>query len=92
MGEREYQICTNCVMDTTDWSTNFDDKGVCNHCTNFYDNIKPNWHPDENSANEIHMIAEKIRKEAKGKKHDCILGFSGGVDSSFPKASKPWPG
>lgn len=81
--KREYQICTNCVMDTTDWSTTFDDAGVCNHCSNFYENIKPNWHPDAESESLLVSLAEKIRKEGKRKKYDCIIGFSGGVDSSY---------
>ena len=38
---RPYQICTRCVMDTTDSKITFDEKGVCDHCRNFDKNIKP---------------------------------------------------
>ena len=33
--KRDYQVCTNCVMDTTDSKITFDEKGVCDHCHNF---------------------------------------------------------
>jgi len=79
----KYQICTNCVMDTTDPKNKFDDRGFCRHCRNFYKNILPNWHTDERGWNEIQRIAEKIRREGVGKEFDCIMGLSGGVDSSY---------
>ena len=47
MQQREYQICTNCVMDTSDSLISFDENGVCDHCNNFYQNIVPNWTPNE---------------------------------------------
>src|SRR5687768_15216280 len=42
-----YQICTNCVMDTSDSKIMFDERGVCDHCDTFHRKIKPNWHTDE---------------------------------------------
>ncbi len=83
MTKREYQICTNCVMDTSDSRITFDEKGVCDHCNDFYENVKPNWHTDDRGKNELLKIVEKIKKESKGKDFDCILGMSGGVDSSY---------
>ena len=83
MSKREYQICTNCVMDTTDSNIVFDDKGVCDHCNTYYKDIKPNWHTDERGESEIKAIVEKIKKEGKGKDFDCIMGMSGGIDSSY---------
>lgn len=80
---REYQICTNCVMDTTDSKITFDENGVCDFCNSYYKVILPHWHPDENSENELIKVAEKIKKSGKGKKYDCILGMSGGTDSSY---------
>lgn len=79
----EYQICTNCVMDTTDPKNTFDEGGVCRHCRNFYKNILPNWHTDEKGWESIQRIVEKIKKEGTGKEFDCIMGMSGGVDSSY---------
>lgn len=83
MSSKEYQVCSNCVMDTTDSLIQFDDRGYCDHCNNYYDNIIPNWHPDEIGAEKLHEIVEQIKKEGEGKKFDCIIGISGGVDSSY---------
>jgi N-acetyl sugar amidotransferase len=80
---REYQICSNCVMDTSDTRIVFDEKGVCDHCNDFYANVKPNWHTDERGKAELAKIVEKIKADGKGKDFDCILGLSGGVDSSY---------
>lgn len=81
--KRKYQICTNCVMDTSDSKITFDKNGVCDHCNNFYKNILPNWHTDDRGWQTIQKVAKKIRKEEKNKDFDCILGTSGGVDSSY---------
>lgn len=78
-----YQICTNCVMDTSDSKIIFDEKGVCDHCNDFYKNVLPNWHTDEKGKAELEKIVSQIKKEGKGKDFDCILGMSGGVDSSY---------
>lgn len=81
--EREYRRCTQCVMDTTDSKISFDEHGVCDHCRNFEKNIKPYWKPSENRFDELERIASKIRKEGEGREYDCILGLSGGADSSY---------
>lgn len=83
MSERPYQICTNCVMDTSDPEIKFDQNGRCDFCDNYYNSILPSWNLGEKGEKELKTIAEKIKKEGKGKKHDCIIGFSGGVDSSY---------
>lgn len=80
---REYQRCTRCVMDTTDSKITFDANGVCDHCRNFDKNIAPYWKPQENRFDELEQMAQKIRNKGKGKKYDCILGLSGGADSSY---------
>lgn len=80
---RVYQICTNCVMDTSDSKINFDEKGVCDHCNDFYRNTLPNWHTGEDGRKELDKVVVKIKKEGEGKEFDCILGMSGGVDSSY---------
>jgi len=81
--KRSYQICKNCIMDTTDSSIIFDEKGVCDYCNNYYNNILPNWHPDETGEREIMKIVNQIKKEGQGKEHDCLMGISGGLDSSY---------
>ncbi len=83
MAERTYQICSNCIMDTSDTRIVFDENGICDHCNDFYKNVKPNWHTDEKGKTQLTTIVDKIKKEGKGKDFDCILGLSGGVDSSY---------
>ncbi|HAS6025456.1 TPA: N-acetyl sugar amidotransferase [Vibrio vulnificus] len=80
---RENQICTNCVMDTTDSKITFDSKGVCDHCNDFYENVQPNWHTDEKGHLELERIITKIKKDGEGRDFDCIMGMSGGADSSY---------
>ena len=80
---RPYQICTRCVMDTTDSKITFDKNGVCDHCHNFDMNIKGNWNPDVERLEELEAIAQKIRKDGEGREYDCIIGLSGGADSSY---------
>ncbi len=80
---KKYQICTNCVMDTSDSRIVFDQNGMCDHCNDFIQNVKPNWVVNEESKLRLKRIIEKIKKEGKGKDFDCILGLSGGVDSSY---------
>lgn len=80
---REYQICTNCVMDTSDSNITFDDKGVCDHCRGFKDHVEPNWHPNATGEQMFAKVVEKIKEDGKGRDFDCILGMSGGLDSSF---------
>lgn len=83
MNIENHTVCTNCVMDTTDSKIVFDEKGVCDHCNTFYKDIEPKWHPDDKGWAEISKIADDIKKEGEGKDFDCIIGMSGGIDSSY---------
>ncbi len=83
MSNLDIKTCTNCVMDTTDSKIVFNEKGVCDHCNTFYKDIEPQWHPDEKGWAEISKIADDIKKEGEGKDFDCIIGMSGGIDSSY---------
>lgn len=83
MSKRQYQICNNCVMDTSDSMIKFDEKGVCDHCNTFYTYTLPNWHTDERGQNDLHEIVKKIKRDGVGKDFDCIIGMSGGIDSSY---------
>ncbi len=83
MNKREYQICTNCVMDTTDPEISFDEKGICNHCRRFENEIKPRWFPNKEGRKKLDKIIEQIKIDGKGKEYDCVIGLSGGVDSSY---------
>ncbi len=80
---RTYQICTKTIMDTSDAEIFFDENGVSDYYHNFQKNILPNWHTDEKGYKELMRIAENIKIEGKGKDFDCIIGLSGGLDSSY---------
>jgi N-acetyl sugar amidotransferase len=79
---RPYKICSNCIMDTSDSNITFDDKGWCDYCNNYHTKILPYWHPDERGRQELLSTVERIKRDGKGKDHDCLIGLSGGVDSS----------
>jgi N-acetyl sugar amidotransferase len=70
-------------MDTTDSNIRFDGQGVCEYCNNFDHNIVPHWHTDGRGQENLLRAAERIRAEGKGREFDCILGLSGGLDSSY---------
>lgn len=80
---RPYQICTHCVMDTTDSAIVFDDSGVCDHCNTFQTKVLPNWDTGAAGRAELGRIVEIIHKNGKGRDFDCIIGMSGGIDSSY---------
>lgn len=81
--KRDYQMCTNCVMDTTDSKIVFDEKGVCDHCNTYYSDILPNWHTGEKGDKALKEIVTRIKNEGEGKDFDCLMGMSGGIDSSY---------
>lgn len=70
-------------MDTSDPNIRFDQYGVCEYCNNFHSVIEPNWHTDARGAAELATYADKIKSHGKGKDFDCIIGISGGLDSSY---------
>ena len=80
---RNYQICTSCVMDTSDSNITFDELGVCDHCNGFRTHVAPKWHPNETGRQMFAHTVEEIRQSGKGKPFDCIIGLSGGLDSSY---------
>jgi N-acetyl sugar amidotransferase len=80
---RAYQVCTRCVMDTTDPTITFDSEGVCSHCHYFDNNITPAWPTPEQGKVELERMLEKVKAYGQGKQYDCIIGLSGGVDSSY---------
>jgi N-acetyl sugar amidotransferase len=79
----KFQQCIKCVMDTSDPLIYFDKEGVCNHCKNFekkYAEIPKVKYTD---SIELRKVVSEIKLSSINKKYDCILGLSGGVDSSF---------
>ena len=81
---RIYKRCTNCVMDTTDPKITFDKEGMCDHCQSFYKNTIPNWpYKNKGAKKELNKMISKIKEYGKDKDYDCIIGMSGGIDSSY---------
>jgi N-acetyl sugar amidotransferase len=83
MKKREYQMCINCIMDTSDPNITFDARGRCDYCNNFHSTIKPSWNTGHEGELALKLIADKIKKEGQGRDFDCIIGLSGGLDSSY---------
>jgi N-acetyl sugar amidotransferase len=81
--ERKYQICTRCIMDTTDVEITFDDKGHCNHCSEYF-RLSPlyAYHGEKTDASLKELVTQ-IKKDGEGKPYDCVIGVSGGVDSTY---------
>jgi len=80
---RDYLICSNCIMDSSDSGISLDSRGWCDYCNNYYRNILPNWHPNGRGERLIAPVIDAIRGSGKGRDHDCLIGVSGGVDSSY---------
>ncbi|MGX5173689.1 N-acetyl sugar amidotransferase [Aliikangiella sp. IMCC44653] len=80
---KNYSICQRCIMDESDPNLVVYEDGVCEYCRNFENNIKPSWDTGEVGKRNLMRIAQKIKKEGEGKDFDCIIGLSGGLDSSY---------
>lgn len=79
----EIKICKKCIMDSSDPNIIFDENGICHHCKNFSISIEPNWQTNEDGSFQLEKLSESIKKDSKGRDFDCIIGLSGGLDSSF---------
>jgi N-acetyl sugar amidotransferase len=78
-----FQRCTRCAMDTTDTAISFNEDGVCNHCR-LFDRLAAEYvfGGAEGSA-KLGEIVARIKRDGTGKPYDCIMGVSGGVDSTY---------
>jgi N-acetyl sugar amidotransferase len=70
-------------MDTSDPKITFDSRGRCDHCTNFYRRVQPKWQPNEAGFKVLQKKVEQIKKAGAGREFDCLIGISGGADSSY---------
>lgn len=78
-----YRICTRCVMDTTDPELTFDENGVCDKCHK-YDRVYAEYvHEPEDGKRRLDELAARIKEDGEGRRYDCIIGLSGGVDSTY---------
>ena len=83
MTTRQYQVCNNCVMDTTDKTLTFDENGLCPRCNEYRQRIVKEWNHGNGHEAELNKLLNDIKKSGQGKEYDCILGLSGGLDSSY---------
>ena len=82
-GERPYRICARCVMDTSDRDITFDESGVCNHCHTFAEHAARRLMPMAERTRELERVVGEMKAAGRGREYDCILGVSGGVDSTY---------
>jgi hypothetical protein len=81
---KSYQVCTRCVMDTSASDISFDEHGVCSYCTEFLARSGHILHQDPTQrTQELSTFVAKVKAAGKEKPYDCIIGVSGGVDSSW---------
>ena len=77
------QVCTNCIYDENVHGIKFDIKGKCNYCAQIESLIKEYGTGGKKGKLLLKEIFRKIKKDGRGKKYDCIVGVSGGTDSSY---------
>lgn len=78
-----YRICVRCVMDTSDPEISFDEEGVCNHCLAYQLRAQNELCTDERGQERLALLVDEMKTSGRGKDYDCIIGLSGGVDSSY---------
>lgn len=83
MSERSYRVCTICVMDTSDPEITFDGAGRCNHCRDVEKLLGTVWFPNDEGARRLKALVATLQHEGRSSEYDCILGLSGGIDSSY---------
>lgn len=78
------RVCTRCVMnnESDDWIL-FDEKGQCNYCNTAFDNVGKIYFPNDEGQKRLNLLLSQVKNSGKGKKYDCIMGVSGGLDSSY---------
>ena len=72
---KNHQICTRCVMDTSDPLITFNANGECNHCTEFLEKRIHHKYQGAESDKQFSGLIEKMKFDGKGKKYDCIMGI-----------------
>lgn len=77
-----HRECTQCVMDTSDPLIEFDEQGVCNYCRQYADYLSTEPSPARKKK-MLEVLVATLKDGGKGRDYDCIMGLSGGVDSSY---------
>ncbi len=82
-GRPGYRICTRCVMDTSDPEITFDEDGVCNHCHSYAELHRRLVPPPGERERQLAALVSNIKEHGRGREYDCVMGLSGGVDSTY---------
>lgn len=81
---KKYQRCVRCVMDNaSDETITFDAQGNCNYCSDVLKRIPTEYFPNEEGQRRLESIFAEIKATCKDDLYDCIVGVSGGIDSSY---------
>jgi N-acetyl sugar amidotransferase len=88
----EYKCCSKCIYDNEVYpEIKFDEEGICEICHIYDDLQRKTVFKNEVGAEKLNLLLQKIKNAGKGKQYDCIIGVSGGVDSSYlAYLSKEW--
>lgn len=80
----EYRICNRCIMNnSTDSAITFDEAGNCCYCSSALTMLEQKYHPNDEGQKKLQDLLSRVKDAGKGKKYDCIMGISGGLDSSY---------
>src|SRR5690606_18312595 len=78
-----YKICSRCIMDSTDPDITFNENGVCSNCLRFETLNLSRMIPMHERPAKLSQLVERIKRKGRRRKYDCIIGVSGGVDSTY---------
>lgn len=82
--DKQIHVCSRCIMnDSSDPFITFDEQGHCNYCTDALSRMKTEYLPNEEGNSRLQRMISEIKENGKGRKYDCIMGLSGGLDSSY---------
>jgi len=76
------KICSRCILDTTVSNIQFDEDGVCNYCR-IHDEMEKKYPLNELGQQKLNQLVNEIKNKGKNKKYDCVIGVSGGIDSTY---------
>jgi N-acetyl sugar amidotransferase len=80
---RPYQVCSFCVLDSVIPALQFDANGQCDCCKQALSRLPYEWWPDEEGERRLDAMTKELKAAGQGKKYDCMVGLSGGVDSAY---------
>jgi N-acetyl sugar amidotransferase len=78
----DHKVCVRCLINSTVPGVRFDESGVCNYCK-LHDILENSWKTGEAGKETLNIIADQIKKSGRNKRYDCIIGVSGGTDSTY---------